>query len=494
MERQHLKRATLRGGLAKVASQGTNVLIRIGALVVFARLLDPIDFGLIGMVTAVTGVLGLLRDFGLSAATVQRASITDAQMSALFWFNILVGVVLWVASTLVAPVMAWFYHESRLVLITVVLTVGFVFNAASVQHNALLQRQMRFGTLALIDLLSLLISTGVGLAMAALGFGYWALVGWSVALPLANCIAVWVASRWVPGLPKREASVRPMLRFGGLVTLNTLVAQVAYNLDKVLVGRVWGATVLGIYGRAYQLTNMATDNMMTAIGSVAFPALARVQGDRAHLESLFLKGYKLVLTMAFPVAVMCILFPEDIVAVLLGPKWTEVAPVLRLSSPLIAIYAIINPPGWLLYSLGRVGRSLKIALVILPVVATGYIAGLPYGASGVAAGYTIAMALWVYPHLVWCTRETTLSAWKLLRISKTPAAASVVAAAAAYGAHLTVGGIAPLARLFVEGLVLSGAYVLVSLWAREERSFYANLLRSLRTAGAEIEAPRPGAA
>jgi PST family polysaccharide transporter len=488
MERDHLKRATLRGGVAKVVSQATNVLVRIGALMVFARLLEPSDFGLIGMVTAVTGVLGLLKDFGLSAATVQRASVSEAQMSALFWFNLLVGVILWVVCIVAAPVMAWFYHEHRLVWITVVLTGGFVFNAAGVQHSALLQRQMRFGALALIDLLALLVSTGVGLAMATFGFGYWALVGWSVALPLAYSLGVWFSSGWIPRRPQRDTSVRPMLRFGGLVTLNTLVAQIAYNLDKVLVGRVWGAAVLGIYGRAYQITNMATDNMMTAIGSVAFPALSRAQGDRAHLENLFLKGYKLVLTMAFPVAVLCVLFPEDIVAILLGPTWVEVAPVLRLSSPLIAIFAVINPPGWLVYSLGRVGRSLNISLVILPVVATGYIVGLPYGASGVAAGYTIAMALWVYPHLIWCTRETTLTPWRMLRVAKTPAAACVVAAAAAYGVHLAFDRVAPLPRLVVEGVVLSLTYVLVLLWVREERSFYVNLLRSLRTAGA------PGAA
>jgi PST family polysaccharide transporter len=126
--------------------------------------------------------------------------------------------------------------------------------------------------------------------------------------------------------------------------------------------------------------------------------------------------------------------------------------------------------------------------VILPVVATGYIVGLPYGASGVAAGYTIAMALWVYPHLIWCTRETTLTPWRMLRVAKTPAAACVVAAAAAYGVHLAFDRVAPLPRLVVEGVVLSLTYVLVLLWVREERSFYVNLLRSLRTAGA------PGAA
>jgi O-antigen/teichoic acid export membrane protein len=494
MERPHLKRAVLRGGVAKMFSQATNVLVRLGTLMVFARLLSPTDFGLIGMVVAVTGVMSLLKDFGLSAATVQRTSVSNAQMSSLFWLNTGLGVLVWLLCSAAAPVMVRFYHEDRLFWITIVVASGLFFNAASVQHNALLQRQMRFGALSLIEVLALLSSTAIGLVMAKLGLGYWALVGWSVALPLVSCLGVWIASGWIPQRPQRGAGVRSMVRFGSLVTLNILVVQVAYNLDKVLLGRYWGAEVLGFYGRANQLTTMATDNLLGAIGSVAFPALSRAQGDSAHFENYFLKGYKLTLTMAFPLAATCMLFAKDIVAVLLGPDWAPVAAVLRFSSPLIVIYAMINPSGWLMYSLGKVGLSLKISLVIFPVVTLGYLVGLKFGAIGVAAGYTIAMALWVFPHLVWCTQGTTLTAWKMLRVAKTPAIASVLAAVIAYGVHAALAGIAPLPRLLVEGLVLSLAYVGIVLRAREERTFYANLFRSLRAAGGEIDAPRPGAA
>jgi PST family polysaccharide transporter len=371
-------------------------------------------------------------------------------------------------------------------------TSGFFFAAASVQHNALLQRQMRFITLALIEIFSLLVSAAIGLAMAALGFGYWALVGWSVALPVAACLGTVIAGGWLPQLPSRDVSVRPLLRFGGLATLNLFVAQVTFNLDKVLVGRYWGAEILGFYGRANQLTGMATNNLLDPIGGVTFAALSRTQGDSIFLESLFLKGYKLVVTVALPITVACVLFSEDIVVVLLGPNWAEVAPVLRLAGPLITIFALTHPTGWFLYALGRVGRALKVGLVILPVAAIGLIAGLPYGASGVAAGYTLAMALLVFPILVWCTRETSLSAWSMLRVVKIPAAAALVAAAAAYGAHLAMDFLAPLPRLLAEGTVLSLTYILVVLWTRDERAFYMGLLGSLRAGSVEIDTPRPG--
>jgi PST family polysaccharide transporter len=482
IERAYLKQAVLRGGLAKLGAQAANVLVRLGTLMLFARLLEPADFGLVGMVAAILGVVGLLKDFGLSAATVQRASVSEIQLSALFWLNLLFGCILWLICFALAPVLVAFYKEPRLFWVTVALAAGLFFTAASVQHTALLQRQMRFGVLATIEVLSLLGGTAIGLWMANSGMGYWALVGWSIALPAGNCVGVWLATGWLPGLPRRGANVLPMLRFGGLVTLNILVVQIGYNLEKILLGRYWGAETLGFYGRAYQLTSMATDNLLGTIGSVAFPALSRAHGNAGQFENYFVKGYKLVLTMALPISLFCLLFAEQIVLVLLGPKWVEVAPTFRLLSPLIFILALINPLGWLLYSLGMVGRSLKVALAIVPLVTIGYVAGLPYGANGVAAGYTLAMALWIVPHVVWCTKGTSLSLSQLLSVARTPCVAGALAAAAAYLAGILLRDIPPLAALTVGGTVLAGVYLWALLWLLGEKSFYMSLIESLHTA------------
>jgi len=130
---------------------------------VLARLLDPKDFGLVGMVTAFTGILNVFRDFGLSAASVQRAVVTEEQTSTLFWVNILLGGFLTIVALALAPVVGAFYHEPRLFWITSVVAIGFVLNGAGVQHSALLQRQMRFTALVLIDIFSLMIGTAIAI-------------------------------------------------------------------------------------------------------------------------------------------------------------------------------------------------------------------------------------------------------------------------------------------------------------------------------------------
>jgi PST family polysaccharide transporter len=165
---------------------------------VLARLVLPVDFGLVGMVTALTGFLGLFRDCGLSMAAVQRATITDAQISTLFWLNLGLGATLAGIAALGGPLLSAFYGEPRLLWITVALGTSFLFNGAGAQHRAGLQRSMRFFALAAIDIISLIASCAAGICMALAGQGYWALVVMTVGQPAVNMLAAWLATRWVP--------------------------------------------------------------------------------------------------------------------------------------------------------------------------------------------------------------------------------------------------------------------------------------------------------
>ena len=202
---QDLKHKTIRGGFARLVAQIINFIVRLGSLMILARLLDPADFGLVGMVTAFTGVLNLFRDFGLSSAAVQRTNVTDEQFSTLFWINVLVGLVLGIVAVIMAPAMVSFYHEPRLFRVTLVLALGFLFNAAGVQHTALLQRQMRFTALAMINTIGLVAGTLVAIAGAKAGYGYWALVVMPVIYPLVTTVGLWISTGWIPGRPQRRS-------------------------------------------------------------------------------------------------------------------------------------------------------------------------------------------------------------------------------------------------------------------------------------------------
>lgn len=491
-----LRDRTIRGGFARLVAQAANFVLRLGSLVVLARLLRPEDFGLVGMVTAFTGVLNLFRDFGLSSAAIQRGNVTVAQSSTLFWINMLVGLLLGLVTFAMAPAIAAFYHEPRLVAVTAVAATGFIFNAAGVQHSVLLQRELRFTALAFINTISLVIATAVAVLGAAVGFGYWSLVFMTVALPFLTTTGCWLMAAWIPGRPQRFAGMRSMMNFGGTVTLNGLVYYLASNADKVLLGRIWGVEALGVYGRAYQLINIPTDNLNSAAGEVAFSALSRLQEDPPRLRNYFLKGYSLILAATLPVTMACAIFADDVVAVLLGPKWNAVAPIFRALAPTILAFAIVNPLGWLLTSLGLVRRGLNMALAISPFMVGAYLLGLRYGPIGVAVAYSSVMMLWVWPAVTWAVHKTMISSQDLFLAVSRPLVSSVAAGAVAFAVRLAIGQQLPvLARLVLESAVLMTVFAAMLLFVMRQKSLFLELFRGLKGTSVVVQsevAPQAG--
>ena len=476
---EHLKVKTLRGGVAKLCGQAGNFALRLGFMVVLARLLSPQDFGLVAMVTVVTGVYQLFTDAGLSCATIQRSAITNQQISTLFWINILVGTALGALCVATAPVIVKFYHEPRLFGVTIAMAAGFVLNAAGVQHSAILQRQLRYVAVTAIELSAQLASIVVGIGMALAGFGYWALVGAAIISPAVSTAGMWIVTGWIPGAPKWDAEVNSMLRFGGTITLNGLIVYIAYNFDKLLLGRVWGADALGIYGRAYQLINLPTGSLHAAVDGIALSGLSRLQNDPPRIRSYFLKGYSLVISMTVPITMFSALFAEDIILVLLGPKWGEAAEIFRFLTPTVLILAIINPLGWLLLSVGLQARSLRIAMMIAPIVIVSYVIGLPYGPAGVAFAYSAGMTLLLIPCVLWCLHGTVVSPKDLFVAAIRPVLGGLAAAALAWAVVQGIGHPSPFVRLLFAGGVMMIAYAGILLFLLGQMKFYSDLFWAL---------------
>jgi PST family polysaccharide transporter len=236
---EQLKGTSVRGGVVATISQGLRFILQTGSVMILARLLKPEDFGIQGMVIAMTGFVALFKDAGLGMATVQRGEIAHDQISTLFWINVWIGAILAVLVAALAPALVAFYHEPRLFWVTIVMATTFLIGGFGMQHGALLQRSMRFVTMAKIDVLTLAVSSMVGILMATLGCGYWSLIVMVFVSSLFNVTALFLVVRWLPGKPSRGRGVRKMLHFGGTITFNNLVVYLAYNADKVLLGRFW---------------------------------------------------------------------------------------------------------------------------------------------------------------------------------------------------------------------------------------------------------------
>jgi O-antigen/teichoic acid export membrane protein len=389
----NLKRRTISSGAVTMSAQGAKFLLNLISTMILARLLTPRDFGLVAMVTTVTVFLRVFKDSGLSIATVQRERIMHAQVSNLFWINIATSALSTLIMAVAAPVIAWFYHNPRLLTITLFLSMTFLISGSTVQHQALLKRQMRFKALALIEVSSMAVGVLVGVLMALLGYSYWSLVGSSLSMETAGLILTWSVSRWRPQLPVRRSGIGPLLSFGAHRTAGDLILSLARGSDNLLIGRFYGAAAVGLYSRASILLIRPLEQFLGPIHAVFMPVLCRLQSQPARYRSTFLRLYEAIALTGFFFTGLFLALARPLTLVLLGPKWEQAAVIFGG----FTIAALCSPLGnacaWLFTSQGR-GRDLFVTQLINSVaVVLSFLIGLPFGPVGVALAFSISNLL-----------------------------------------------------------------------------------------------------
>lgn len=384
-----LKGRSVRGGAVTIAAQGIRFFLQMGSVVVLARLLTPQDYGLFAMVAAVTGFVAMFKDLGLSMATVQKAEINHGQISTLFWINLLLSVGLMLITAALAPAIVWFYGEPRVTWITLALAGAFIFGGLTVQHQALLRRQMRFGSLAVIQIISMLAGIIIAIIAAFCGAGYWALVLMELATAIVGAIGVWVACKWLPGLPVRRSGVRKMLRFGGNLTGFNFLNYFARNADNVLIGKFWGSGPLGLYSKAYRLLMLPIAQVTSPIAAVAIPTLSRIEDDPEKYRRYYYRAISTIAFITMPLTAVLAALSHEVITVVLGNQWTGAALIFKVLALAAFFQPVGSTVGWVYVSLGQTNRMMRWGLIVVPLVVTSFIIGLPWGALGVATSYTL---------------------------------------------------------------------------------------------------------
>jgi len=424
-----LKGRSVRGGAVTLTAQGVIFFLQMGSTVVLARLLTPQDYGLIAMVTAVTGFVMMFKDLGLSMATIQRAEVNHAQISTLFWINVLLSFSITLITAALSPVIAWFYNEPRLTWITLALAFAFIFGGLTVQHEALLRRQMRFGSLATIQIVSMLAGIITAIIAAFYGARYWSLVLMQLSRAVTNAIIVWAVCGWRPGLPVRRSGVRKMLAFGGNITGFNVVNYFSRNLDNILIGKFCGSVQLGLYSKAYALLMLPITQIRTPLNMVALPTLSSLQKEPVRFTRYYNKLVSLVAFVSMPLIAFLAVCSENIISLLLGNQWLEAANIFRVLALAAFIQPSLSTKGVVLLTLGQSGRYLRFGIFYSIVIVASFILGVSWGAIGVAMAYTIANVLIMIPSLWYCFRFTPISTWDYLEAIAKPVLASLIAAA-----------------------------------------------------------------
>jgi PST family polysaccharide transporter len=477
-----LKGRSVRGGLATITSQGTQFLLQSVSTVVLARILTPADFGLVAMVTAITGLGQAFADLGLSQATIQREDVNHHQVSTLFWINVATGLTLMLIAVALAPALAWFYREPRLKEIALVLSCTFLIGGLRVQHEALLKRQMRFTAVAIRDVTSSAVGVSLAIIMAWRGAGYWAIVAFPIASQFARMALSWLAVRWIPTLPQRDARVRSMVVFGGNVSASFLLTYISRNADNALIGWWWGAGPLGLYSRAYNLLMLPVQQLNAPVGQVVISTFSRIQGDRERFARYYLRVAKLMTWITAPTFGFLFVAAEPVIVLVLGNQWWQAAPVFQILAISGLGQLLFNSTIWLFVSRGESGRLFKLLLVTTPIIIGSFVIGLPFGINGVAlSGSLVFIALlpWM---LKYAFRGTNLTLQRLAQAILYPVSLCLVGIIVG---ELVLQLIAPermLSQLLLVAVTFVAVYSLAALIpaVREEMASLVRLLNNLR--------------
>lgn len=382
---------------SNVAQQAVGFAIGL----VLARLLGPQIIGLLALVMVFSGFAGIFTDVGLSSALVQKKEITDAHLDSVFLVNVGASLAISVVFFFAAPLIADFYDEPSLVLITQVLAFQFVLGASGNVHNVILRRELNFRALSILDLVSTVLAGAVGISMALGGFGVWSLVAQAMSGTAMRVLGMWLVSGWRPRFRYHHPALLQLWRFGanllGFHTTNYLFR----NADNLLIGRFLGPTSLGLYSKAYNTMSFPLSNVTGKVGQVMFPALSQIQDEPERVASIYLRVARSIALITFPMMVGVTVVAAPFVLFLYGPEWEGMIPLLQVFAMVGALRSISALSSGIFQSQGRADLQFRVGGTMGLVGIGAIVLGLKWGVLGVAVSYSVyyAVALPISIHI-----------------------------------------------------------------------------------------------
>ncbi|MDP2181956.1 MAG: lipopolysaccharide biosynthesis protein [Actinomycetota bacterium] len=372
-------------GIAQLIAQPLTILVGVA----LARLLSPADFGLTGMAAIYLGLVGLVNEFGLTSAVIQAPDLSEERLSSIFWLNMAIGLVsaLFVAASSL-PLAAYF-HEPRLKQIVLVLSLSFLLASVPAIHSALLNRRMQFRALAAFQLAGTVLGSVMSVGMAFAGAGVWSLVVPGMVAGTLPSVLIWRHADWTPRLEFRWDECRSLAKFGASVTGSGLFNYGYTNTDYLVVGRQFGAGVLGAYTLAYNLVMFPFRKVSQTLSAAIFPAFSSVQNDIERMARAYLRTSRwlAILTWA-PLAAAAVLGHQLIVG-LYGPKWAAaVVPfqILCLAGAQRSVGTIV---GVVMRSRGRPDIELRWSMTAFGLLLVSVLFAARWGVTGVAVAVVI---------------------------------------------------------------------------------------------------------
>lgn len=382
----NLTSKTLRGLNWSYLSTIVNAVLQIGFTAVLARLLDPAAFGLVAMAGIILRFGGYFAQMGVGSALIQKEALTDEDVRAAFTSATLLGLAFSVLTYVFAPLGLYIFDSPAVVRVIRAMGFSFLLSGLSTTALSLLRRKLDFRSLAIIEILTYVIGYGVlGVILALLGLGVWSLVIASLSQAGLTVMLAYFAERHTVLLSLRWATHEKLLSFGGRLSVISFLEFIGFNVDTLVIGRLWGAGSLGIYTRSFAIVNLPVQYIATAIPKVLFPSFSQVQKEPARLRSAYYTGQMLVALVVLPLSFAMIPAARELVLTLLGSQWVSGVVILQILAVFVPFNMGTILPAVVCDSTGKLNAKFYLQLSFVGLVIALIAIAYPYGVQVIAA-------------------------------------------------------------------------------------------------------------
>ena len=326
----NLKQQTKKGLYWSFFNQFANYGMQFCVGIVMARLLSPSDYGITALPAVFMAVAYIIQNGGLSGALIRKTDLSEKDLSTAFYYSISVGIVLYVVMFFSATWIADFYNTPVLVPLIRVTALGFLWGPLGTPQNVILNRKLDFKTPTKISIISRIVSAIVGISMAFIGYGLWALVISGLLSSFLSLLMNWYVVRWIPKTGWSKDSFKYLWDYGNKMMASSLLDTLYNNIAPVFIGKFYSPAELGVYNRAQGYAMMPSQNVTGVIQGVTFPVLSKMQNDDEALAHNYRRMLKATAFIIFPIMMMLSALAHPLVIILVTAKWESCVILLQI--------------------------------------------------------------------------------------------------------------------------------------------------------------------
>jgi len=390
-----------------------------------ARIVEPEEFGLIAMITVFSSFGQTFLNFGFGKALIQNKFTSQEDLSTVFFFNLIMGLMLGSIFYFGSHLIASFYNLPILVRLTQFISLIFIFNAFAIIQRTLLLKKIDLKSETFVIVTSALISGGVAIFLACKGFGVWALAVYIVYQSFIETLLLWLTNKWRPDFVFKISSLTKFLRFALNMLSAGLFNSLAQNIDKLIIGKIFSASALGYFQRSKRFNDFARQNLGVIFSKVIFPVLSGVQDDDEKFIAHYRKTIKAIALLVTPLFFVLIVIAKPLIVFLITDKWLPSVKLLQILAVSGFIYPLSAVMVNAIAAKGRADIFFKLDVVKTILYIIGILVGSLWGITQIVIAITITGYLGFYINIHIISKLIHLSVKDQLNDIATPIILSI---------------------------------------------------------------------